>query len=227
QEAMELAEQALVSSADAAAFYDLSLEDAQERVQSFIKGNMNAAEAIGIFATAGGMAAYAIQNGFIEATAEQEQFANKMEISIEKAQKKVSEAQAKYGADSLEARDATQKLNEELEKQDKGLNLTSKWQELSEAQKQAVRVDYIENMQKMGEVTGQAAREMDGYENVMGNLDSSIDEIKNALGEELLKMVLEVAQVAIPMLSGFAEWFKNLSPIVKQFVIAFGGVIVV
>lgn len=227
EKALGLAEQALVSSADAAAFYDISLESAQERVQSFIKGNLSAAESIGIFATANGLATYAIQNGFVEASEEQRKYSEKMELSIEKAQKKVSDATAKYGAGSLEARDATQKLNEELEKQEKGLNLKSKWDELSEAQKQAVRIDYIENMQKMGKVTGQAAREMDGYENVMGNLDSAIDEIKASLGDELLTILVEFAQAVIPMLSGFAKWFSELSPVVKQFTVAFAGIIAV
>lgn len=227
KKALDLSEQALVSSADAAAFYDISLEDAQERVQSFIKGNMSAAESIGIFATASGMATYAIQNGFVEATEEQQQFAKKMEISIEKAQKKVSEAQKKYGSNSLEARDATQKLNEELEKQDKGLNLKSKWDELSEAQKQAVRIDYIKNMQEMGKVTGQAAREMDGYENVMGNAESAVDDLKAAVGEELLPILLDVAQEVIPALTSMAEWFRNLNPAVKQLGLGFLGIIAV
>lgn len=167
EDAMGLASAATTSAADAAAFYDKSLADAQERVQSFLKGNLSAAESIGIFASVTTLEQYAMDN------------------------------------------------------------LGESYQKMDEKQKQAVRMDYVTTMQEMAGATGQAAREADGYENVMGNLENSVDEVKNALGEELLATFLELAKVMIPALKGFADWFKELSPGVKRFILVFAGVITV
>jgi phage-related minor tail protein len=228
EQALKLAEQALISSADAAAFYDTSLESAQERVQSFIKGNLNAAESIGIFATVNSLSAWAMENDMIPAVEGATQATEAQMIAVEKAQKSYNTAAEKYGADSVEAREKALKLKEANDKVTAATSeQAGKWEELSEAQKQAIRVEYIKDMQKMGEVTGQASREMDGYENVMGNLGSSMDEVKASLGEVILPMVLEFAQIIIPALASVAEWFRNLNPAIKSFVVVFGAVLVV
>ena len=163
KQAMDLAAQALTESADAAAFYDTSLEDAKGSVQSFLKGNLSAAESIGIFATANGLAEYA----------------------TEKAGTSANKAGKKY-------------------------------EDMTEAEKQVLRVDYISTMQEQAKVTGQAKREMDGYENVMGNVTSAQDELKAAIGEEALKMVVEQAQKLIPTLEKIVKWIKELNPQIKQ-----------
>lgn len=59
EEAMSAASTAVTLAADAAAFYDVSLDAADGALTSFLKGNTNAAESIGIFATAAGMADFA------------------------------------------------------------------------------------------------------------------------------------------------------------------------
>lgn len=163
QSAMDLAAQALTSSADAAAFYDTSLDSAQGSIQSFIKGNLSAAESIGIFATANGLSDYAIQ---------------------------------KAGTAANETGKA--------------------YNDMTEAEKQTLRVDYVSNMQEQAKVTGQAKREMDGYENVMGNVTSASEELKAALGEEALQMLVDIAQQLIPILEKVVDWIKNLSPAAKQ-----------
>ena len=163
QSAMDLAAQALTSSADAAAFYDTSLDSAQGSIQSFIKGNLSAAESIGIFATANGLSDYAIQ---------------------------------KAGTAANETGKA--------------------YNDMTEAEKQTLRVDYVSNMQEQAKVTGQATREMDGYENVMGNVTSASEELKAALGEEALQMLVDIAQQLIPVLEKVVKWIENLNPQVKQ-----------
>ncbi len=69
-EAMGLAEKAVTASADAAAFYDKSFEDAQGSLQSFIKGNYEGGESIGLFANDTQMAAFAIKKGLVSSTTE-------------------------------------------------------------------------------------------------------------------------------------------------------------
>ncbi|MCH4825791.1 phage tail protein [Planococcus halocryophilus] len=59
EEAMDGASRAMTASADAAAFYDVSMEDASSALTSFMKGNWEAGESIGLFANEAQMASYA------------------------------------------------------------------------------------------------------------------------------------------------------------------------
>src|SRR5690606_25788849 len=61
-EAMKQAETAVTLVADAAAFYDMSFEQANQHLNSFIKGNYEGGEAIGLFANETQMAAWAAKN---------------------------------------------------------------------------------------------------------------------------------------------------------------------
>lgn len=63
KDAMETASSAVTLTADAAAFYDKSFEDANSALNSFIKGNYEGGESIGLFANETQLAAYAAKNG--------------------------------------------------------------------------------------------------------------------------------------------------------------------
>lgn len=60
--AMKQAESAVTLAADAAAFYDKSYEDANSALNSFIKGNYEGGEAIGLFANETQLASWASKN---------------------------------------------------------------------------------------------------------------------------------------------------------------------
>lgn len=68
--AMKVAQDATMASADAAAFYDTSMESASNSVKSFMKGNYEAGESIGLFANDTQMAQHAIKSGVVGTTAE-------------------------------------------------------------------------------------------------------------------------------------------------------------
>lgn len=70
EEAMKKAETSVTAAADAAAFYDVSYETANASLTSFLKGNYEAGEGIGIFANETQMAQYAISQGIVGSTAE-------------------------------------------------------------------------------------------------------------------------------------------------------------
>lgn len=70
EEAMGQATKAVELSADAAAFYDVAYEQANGSLTSFIKGNYEAGESIGIFANDTQMATYAIKEGVVSSTGE-------------------------------------------------------------------------------------------------------------------------------------------------------------
>jgi len=62
EEAMTQAKTAVTMAADAAAFYDMSYENANSALNSFIKGNYEGGEAIGLFANETQMASWAAKN---------------------------------------------------------------------------------------------------------------------------------------------------------------------
>ena len=64
-EATDLAVRGLEMATDASAFWDMSLEQSMEHMKSFINGNYEGGEAIGLFANETQMAYYAIEKGLI------------------------------------------------------------------------------------------------------------------------------------------------------------------
>lgn len=233
KDAADKATQAMTISANAAAFYDKSLEDANSSLQSFVKGNYEGGESIGLFANDTQMAAFAAKNNLIPATEGAKQASEELLVASEKASKKQQEAIKKHGENSLEAREAAlkvkdvqDKINEELGPQ------TQKWADLDEATKQAVRLDYAENMMvqagaidKVGELTGQASRESGEYENQMGNMNQAIEDLYATLGKDILPVFLDGLKVGLEIIQGVAKGFEALPAPVKTFIGVLAGLI--
>lgn len=85
---------------------------------------------------------------------------------------------------------------------------TAEWQKLDEATKQATRLEYAKNMQEMAGATGQAARESDGLENVMGNVRQALTDLAAAFGTPLLAPFIAAAKSAVGVLSDLATAFS-------------------
>jgi len=136
QSAMNEATDAVTLAADAAAFYDKSFADASSAMTSFIKGNYEGGESIGLFANDTQLAVYAVSTGLVSATKD--------------------------------------------------------WATLSEATKQATRLDYAQNMQELAGATGQAARESDGYENQLGNINQAWKNFLAIVGGPALSNVVDI-----------------------------------
>lgn len=134
EESMSLMEQALQASADSAAYYDKSLEETTDTLQSFLKGNYENDAALGISAT--------------ETT-------------------RNSAAMEQFG---------------------------KKFQDLTEIQKQQTLLKMVVDGQKLSGAFGQAARESDGFENVMGNLNESWRQFTAAIGTPILNAVIPIIQ---------------------------------
>lgn len=126
--AMKMMEEALVATADSAAYYDRSLEDTAESLKSFLKGNYANDAALGISCT--------------ETT--RNIAANKL-----------------YG---------------------------KSFQELSEAQKQLTLLQMVKDANALSGAEGQAAREADGWENVIGNLKETWKQFLAVIGQPILSM---------------------------------------
>lgn len=138
-DATTLAADGLLIASDAAAFWDMSLDESMSHLNSFINGSYEGGEAIGLFANDTQMAAYAIEQGIV--------------------------------AD------------------------TKAWAALDEATRQATRLQYAMNMQKMSGAVGQAAKESEQYANVMANLKEHWRQFQDIIGKPILeKLVLPAMQ---------------------------------
>lgn len=67
-DATNMASDGLLLAADAAAFWDMSLDDSMSHLNSFINGSYEGGEAIGLFANDTQMAAYAVEKGIVKNT---------------------------------------------------------------------------------------------------------------------------------------------------------------
>lgn len=153
---MNIMERALRVSADSAAYYDRSLEETTETLQSFLKGNYENDAALGLSAT--------------ETT-------------------RNAAAMKAFGKE---------------------------FNELSEIQKQEVLLRMVEDAQKLSGALGQASREADGWENVIGNLEESWRQFSGNLGARFLPAITEVVQKTSDLLSGSISFDKFIEEMVSK-----------
>lgn len=235
QDAAGKATQAMRISANAAAFYDKSLEDSNSALQSFVKGNYEGGESIGLFANDTQMAAFATKNNLIPATEGAKKASEELLIASEKATKKQQDAIKKHGENSIEAREASLKLKDVQDKIAEELGpQAQKWADVDEKTKQAARLEYAENMlqqagaiDEVGKMAGQASRESGEYENQMGNLAQAMEDAYADIGKEILPMVLEGIQILVPLVKELAAGWNALPAPIKIVVGVLAGLFVV
>lgn len=156
EESMKLANRSFTMAADGAAFYDKSVEDVNSNMQSWLVGNTEAGDAIGLYASQAEIATWVTDN---------------------------------YGVS----------MND-----------------LTEAQKQEMRLNYAEHVYEQANVTGQAAREGDGYANVLANLKQSFVDLMGAAGKPFMepligamKKITELIVAITPKVAEFATAFAT------------------
>lgn len=144
-ESLSLMERALQAAADSAAYYDTSVEQATETLQSFLKGNFANDAALGLSST------------------ETTRNAAAMEL---------------FG---------------------------QKYNELSEIQKQETLLKMVEDSQRLSGAMGQAAREADGWENVLGNLRETWRQFQANAGAPFLESLIPIIQKITTAFQGWAN----------------------
>lgn len=119
-EATDYAQRGLTLAADAAAFWDKSLDDSMGHLNSFINGSYEGGEAIGLFANDTQMAAYAVEQGVVKATKE---WANLDEATKQATRLEYAENMMKQsGAVGQAAKESSQYANVQA-------NLNEKWRQ--------------------------------------------------------------------------------------------------
>ena len=159
-EAMALMETALQATADAAAYYDRSLDDTSESLMSFLKGNFANDAALGVSCT-------------------------------------------------------------EVTRNAKAVELFGqKYNDLTEIQKQQTLLKMVTDAQALSGAMGQASRESDGFENVMGNLKESTKLLSAEFGEVLLPTVIDLVQ----KLTGLLQSFNSMDEGTKKLILSISGI---
>ena len=156
QQSLDYASRATKAAADSAAFYDKSLEETTETLKSYLKGNYEVADNLGILST--------------------EQTRN-------------AKATAMFG---------------------------KKFKELDGIQKQETLIAMFEDANKVSGAMGQAARESDGFENVMGNLKQVWQDFLVIVGGPLLSPVVTGLQNATTWLQEASKWTQDLMAKLEQ-----------
>lgn len=82
-----------------------------------------------------------------------------------------------------------------------------KYNELSEIQKQETLLKMVTDAQKASGAFGQASRESDGWENVMGNLNQAWTDFKAQVGTPFLEALIPIIQ---EVTKSFQEWVQSV-----------------
>lgn len=145
ENALSLTDRSTRIAADAAAYYDKALKDTSGSLKSFLMGNMQAGDAIGVNYN---------------------------------AKLRDADANAMYG---------------------------QSWKDLTQEQQQFLMIDVVERIYAQNGAMGQAAREADAYENVMGNLQATFKRLWATIGEPVLKGFL----FTVEKVTDGVEWLQD------------------
>ena len=143
--------------ADAAAYYDMSLEEADSLMRSFIRGNTEAGDRLGLFTS-------------------------------------------------------------ETQRNEYALNkLGKKYLDCTEAEKQMIMLDIASNIYESSGAMGQASREADGYENVVGNLKEAWKQFMAVVGSPILGAVVPIIKGITSKLSEMKSTIENSGSVFDGF----------
>ncbi|MDE6673024.1 MAG: hypothetical protein K2K16_12650 [Ruminococcus sp.] len=148
--ALNMMEEALQVTADSAAYYDRSLEETSESLQSFLKGNFENDAALGLSCT--------------ETT--RNTAANRL-----------------YG---------------------------KSFQQLSESQKQLTLLQMVKDANALSGALGQAPREADGWENVIGNLKEAWKQFMAVIGQPVLNVAVSAVKQLTDALTFLTEKARSV-----------------
>ena len=82
------------------------------------------------------------------------------------------------------------------------------YRELSEAQKQLVLLQMVKDANRLSGAEGQAAREADGWENVLGNLKETWKQLLAVIGQPALHAAVSVVKALTAALAALTEYAK-------------------
>lgn len=203
---------------DMASIFNTDVATALAAIQSGLKGEFNPLEQFGVKLNAAAIEAKAMSMGLVEATVDMTKV-NGLLLDLEKSQTAYNKALASYGEDSVQARDAAQKLAEVEE----ALNtaMAGSASEISDTAKAQAALALI--YQQTEQFAGDFANTSDGLANSTRILKAQIKDEAATLGQQLLPYVLQ----GVRYLSQLLEKFRALSPEQQKWILVIAGVIAV
>jgi len=96
-----------------------------------------------------------------------------------------------------------------------------KFNDLTEIQKQQTLLKMVTDAQALSGAMGQASRESDGFENVMGNLKESVKQASAELGAVLLPTVIKLIQGV----TGIIQKFSEMDDGTKKLIVTIAGIV--
>lgn len=193
-----------------------------ENLRSVMTGGTEAGYKYGLIIKEGAVKLKALQMGLVQTEADMTEV-NGATLKLEQAQKNLATALSKHGEESLEYRQALQKVTEAEEALETAME--GKEIALTEAQKAEARHALI--MEQSAAMQGQAARESGNYKSQLGLLRTVFDNLKLSIGEKLLPVFTELvtkfnefigSDEGKEFLDGIVESIGNLADRVTNFI---------
>ena len=195
EEAMGKAAHAVELSADAAAFYDVSFESANQSLTSFLKGNYEAGEAIGIFANETQMAQFAISQGIVGSTKDWQ--------ALDEATKQATRLE--YAANMQEMAGATGQAARESDGYENQMgNLKQAWQDFLAIVGGPILAPVVAGLQKVSEWLVIGGEKVQEFQTWFGEL---IEKFKQT---EAWQMIQNAVQMVVEK---FQEFISNFDTI--------------
>ena len=180
-EVLEMSEQLVILAADIRAAFGGDMKEILDALSRGFSTSTRNLRQFGVYISEAEIKAFALSKGIVTATVDQTKL-NRALIDCEKAEKAVADAIAKYGEDSLEARDAEQKLIEKTEKLEKVMAGSA--DSMTSAQRETALLGLTQL--RLSDIQGQANREADKYPALVQRIDAALKGVKETIGEKLL-----------------------------------------
>lgn len=194
EEAMKQAETSVTAAADAAAFYDVSYESANASLTSFLKGNYEAGESIGIFANDTQMAQYAISQGVVSSTAEWQK--------LDEATKQATRLE--YAKNMQEQAGATGQAARESEGYENQMgNLKQAWQDFLAVVGGPILEPVVAGLMKVSDWLSTAGEKVQSFQSWFGALKTEVaDSTAWSTLKEVMQPVIDAFQSLKDKLEG-------------------------
>lgn len=207
-DATDMAQDGLTIAADAAAFWDKSMEDSMSSLNSFVNGNYEGGEAIGLFANETTLASWASENlgmTWKELSEKEKQFAR---LEFAKAMQETS------GVVGQAANEAGAYANVQG-------NLTRLWQEFQNVIGQPILQNIVlPAMQKAQEVLPILSEKLQGFFDLFGGGEEKTNALKTAMesifGSEAVETLTATFSSVKESFSPLIEAFKNLGSVIGE-----------
>lgn len=211
EDATDLAAGGLTLASDAAAFWDVSLDESMGHLNSFINGSYEGGEAIGLFANDTQMASYAVEKGIISET---KAWANLDEATKQATRLEYAENMMQAsGAVGQAAKESTQYANVQA-------NLTEKWRQFKAEVGEPILDEFVTPaMQKLSEWVD-IAREK--FQDIAPKISEFKDKLREwwEKAQEVAAFVQESFQ---PVIDALKDAWNNLKDAVSPLTELFSG----